>query len=284
MKKRILITGATGKIGNRVAEILKQNHALRLMSRHPEKIIDFRMAEKAKGDYSDIPSLEAAFHDIHTAFIVSGYAPAGERALLHKNAIQAAVKAGVQQVVYLSFQGAAPDSKFPMSRDHFQTEEYIKESGLTYTLLRDNFYMDLIPEMFGEKRLLRGPGGQGKVAWVSREDVSQSVAAVLADPVRWPGTYDLTGPEALSLAQTAQRLSELFRENYIYEEEAVEDGIQWRSRLGAPDWEVATWIGSYQAIAAGEMAKVSNAVMEITGRKPFTLETYFTQFPGAFKE
>jgi uncharacterized protein YbjT (DUF2867 family) len=124
-----------------------------------------------------------------------------------------------------------------MSRDHFQTEGYIKESGLTYTLLRDNFYMDLIPEMFGEKRLLRGPGGQGKVAWVSREDVSQSVAAVLADPVRWPGTYDLTGPEALSLAQTAQRLSELFRENYIYEEEAVEDGIQWRSRLGAPDWE-----------------------------------------------
>jgi NAD(P)H dehydrogenase (quinone) len=74
------------------------------------------------------------------------------------------------------------------------------------------------------------------------------------------------------------------RKTYTYEEESVEDGIQWRSRLGAPDWEVATWIGSYKAIAAGEMARVSNAVMEITGRKPFTLEAYFTQFPGAFSK
>jgi NAD(P)H dehydrogenase (quinone) len=157
MKKRILITGATGKIGNRVAEILKSDQPLRLMSRNPEKITGFPDAEKVKGDYSDIQSLQAAFQDVQTAFIVSGYAPPGERALLHKNAIEAAVKAKVQHVVYLSFQGAAPDSKFPMSRDHFQTEEYLKESGLTYTLLRDNFYMDLIPEMFGEKRLMRRP-------------------------------------------------------------------------------------------------------------------------------
>jgi NAD(P)H dehydrogenase (quinone) len=282
MKNRILITGATGKIGNRVAEILKLNQPLRLMSRNPGKLSGFPDAEKVKGDYSHIPSLEAAFQDIHAAFIVSGYAPPGERALLHKNAIEAAVKAKVPHVVYLSFQGAAPASKFPMSRDHYQTEEYIKQSGLAYTLLRDNFYMDLIPEMFGEEHLMRGPGGQGKVAWVSREDVSQCVAAVLADPVRWPGTYDLTGPEALTLAQTAERLTGLLGKAYIYEEESVEDGIQWRSRSGAPDWEVATWIGSYQAIAAGEVAKVSNAVMEISGRKPFTLEAYFTQFPAAF--
>ncbi|PSR56995.1 NAD(P)-dependent oxidoreductase [Adhaeribacter arboris] len=279
MADKILITGATGHIGNRVAEILKDYDSLRLMCREPEKLAGFTKAEKVKGDYKDSTSLGNAFSDIDTAFIVSGYAAPGQRALLHKNAIAAAVMAGVKHIVYLSFQGASPRSKFPMSQDHFQTEEFIRQSGLSFTLLRDSFYMDLIPEMFGENRLMKGPGGRGQVAWVAREDVARTIAHVLLDPLPYQGTFDLTGPEALTLAQTAERFTQLQGKEYIYQEETITQGIRWRNDLGAPAWEVATWIGSYLAIAAGEVAPVSNAVEQITGLKPFSLETYFTQFP-----
>lgn len=279
MANNILVTGATGHIGNRVAEILKDYKSLRLMSRQPEKLTGFTHPEKVQGDYSNPANLANAFQDIDTAFLVSGYAPPGHRALLHKNAIAAAVIAGVKHIVYLSFQGASPRSKFPMSQDHFQTEEFIRQSNLSFTILRDNFYMDLIPEMFGEKRLMKGPGGRGQVAWVAREDVAQTVAQVLLDPGTYQGTYDLTGPEALTLAQTAERFTQLRGKEYIYQEETITQGIRWRNDLGAPAWEVATWIGSYLAIAAGEVAPLSTAVEQITGKKPFTLETYFAQFP-----
>ncbi len=281
--ERILITGATGHIGNRVAQLLKGDYPLRLMSRTPEKLSSFSEAEKIQADYSDPGKLEVAFRGIHTAFIVSGYAAPGLRALLHKNAIDSAQRAGVAHVVYLSFQGAFADSTFPMSRDHFQTEEFIRQSGLPYTLLRDSFYMDLIPDMFGEKRLMRGPGGDGKVAWVSREDVARTIAAILRNPAAYPGTYDLTGSEALSLAETAQRLTTLSDTEYIYEEETVEEGIRWREQLGAPQWEVDTWVGSYLAIAAGEVAPVSTDVYQITNQLPFTLEEYFTRYPQVLR-
>jgi NAD(P)H dehydrogenase (quinone) len=276
----ILITGATGHIGHRITEILQdQDQPLRLMSRQPEKLAHFTQAEKVAGDYQDTASLEKAFRDIDVAFIVSGYAPPGIRASLHKNAISAAVLAGVKHIVYLSFHGASPVSKFPMSQDHFQTEEFIKQSGLSFTVLRDSFYMDLIPELFGEHRLMKGPGGQGQVAWVAREDVARTVAQVLRDPLAYAGTYDLTGPEALTLAQTAERVTQIKGKEYRYQPETITQGIRWRNDLGAPAWEVATWIGSYLAIAAGEVAPVSSAVEQITGQKPLTLEAYFGQYP-----
>ncbi|QHT65444.1 SDR family oxidoreductase [Rhodocytophaga rosea] len=279
---KILITGATGHIGNRVAHLLKQDTSIRLMTRTPEKLSGFGQAEKIQAEYGDKASLTAAFKDIDTAFIVSGYAAPGQRALLHKNAIDSAQQAGVSHIVYLSFQGASAQSKFPMSRDHFQTEEFIRQSGLACTILRDSFYMDLIPEMFGENRLMRGPGGDGKVAWVAREDVARTIAAVLSNPSAYPGTFNLTGREALSLTETAGRLSKLTGKKYTYQQESVEEGMLWRNQLGAPAWEVDTWIGSYVAIAAGEVASVSKAVYEITHQHPFTLEEYVSQHPEIF--
>ena len=103
---------------------------------------------------------------------------------MHRNAFQAASRAGVRHLVYLSFLGASPQSKFPMSRDHFLSEQYLKQTGIPSTILRDSLYLDLIPEMFGETGVMRGPGGPGcggRVSWVSREDVAHVIAAAL-DP------------------------------------------------------------------------------------------------------
>jgi uncharacterized protein YbjT (DUF2867 family) len=273
---KILITGASGKVGSMVVEKLKQNPdlSLRLISRSSKKLKEYRNLEIMVADYGDVESLDTAFKNIDIAFIVSGYAPPGERAKLHKNAINAAVRAGVHHLVYLSFQGASPNSKFPMSRDHFETEEYIFNSGISYTILRDSLYMDLIPEMFNDECIMKGPGVDGKVAWVAREDVSAVVAAILQESDRFKGVFTLTGPEAISLRETAALLNELTGENYTYQDETVEQAFKWRRNTGAPEWELNTWVGSYLAISAGELSMISNDVLNITQNPPQRLEAY----------
>ncbi|HKL88131.1 MAG TPA: SDR family oxidoreductase [Salinibacter sp.] len=276
----ILVTGASGHVGGRVADLLaERDYDLRLMTRTPDALSGRNRESVVQADYAEPDQLDAAFDGVDVAFLVSGYAEPGTRARLHKNAIDAAARAGVQHLVYLSFQGAAPDSHFPMSRDHYQTEQFLKESGVPYTALRDNLYLDLIPELFGPDGVVRGPAGDGTVAWVSREDVAQTVAAALANPAAHAGTYDVTGPEALSLADTADRLSSLLGTPLRYEEESVEEGRAWRRQLDVPEWEVETWLGSYRAIAAGELAAPSDTVERFTGQPPARLDDYFEEHP-----
>lgn len=276
----ILVTGASGRVGGRVAELLaERDYDLRLMTRTPAAVSEPDLGTVVQADYAEPARLDAAFDGVSVAFLVSGYAEPGTRAQLHKNAIDAAARAGVQHLVYLSFQGAASDSHFPMSRDHYQTEQFLEESGVAYTALRDNLYLDLIPELFGPDGVVRGPAGDGAVAWVSREDVAQTVAAALANPAAHAGTYDVTGPEALSLAETASRLSSLLGRSLRYENESVEEGRAWRRQLDVPEWEVETWLGSYQAIAAGELADTSDTVERFTGQPSARLDDYFSEHP-----
>lgn len=276
----ILVTGANGHVGRRIAErLLSQGFGVRLMTRHPAKLVPVPGSEVVQGDYVDPSSLDMAFRGIDRAFIVSGYAAPGARALLHKNAFEAAARAQVEHVLYLSFQGASPSSKFAMSRDHAQSEHYLAATGLSFTAQRDNWYMDLLPSMFNAQGIIRGPANQGEVAFVSREDVAQAVAARLAQPSSTSETYEVTGPEALTLAEVAQRLSALVGRPLRYEEESREEAYAWRNQLGAPSWEVDSWVGSYEAFAAGELAQTSDAVRKLIGREPFTLEKYFTSFP-----
>jgi NAD(P)H dehydrogenase (quinone) len=280
MEPTILITGAAGHVGRQVTALLAaQGVALRLMGRQPDRIQCPEGATAVYGDYADTASLDAAFTGVQTAFVVSGYAEPGKRAQLHRNAFEAAARAGVGHVVYLSFQGAAPDSKFPMSRDHYQSEQYLQAAGVPYTAVRDNLYLDLLPEMFDQAGVLRGPAGEGATAFVARDDAARVAAALLLHPPATSQALDVTGPEAITLAAAAQRLTALVGRPLRYEAETAEAGRVWRSQLGAPAWEVDTWLGSYEAIAAGELSAVSPVVQQVTGEAPRPLEAYFAQRP-----
>lgn len=271
----ILVTGATGKIGASIAEHLKRlGKNIRLLGRDPNKLSDFPDSDKAKGDYGDVASLDRAFSGALSAFIVSGYAKPGERAKLHRNAFQAAQRAGVRYLIYLSTLGASPDSRFPMSRDHYESEQFLKETGVPHTILRDSFYSELAVQMFNEEGVMKGPGGQGKVSWVGREEIAEAAAKLLAGDRPLLGTFPMTGPSALGLSETAALLSSLKHKTLRYEDEPVDTAKEWRSKLGVPAWEVDTWVGSYEAIAAGEFETVDPALTLMLGRPASDLQSY----------
>jgi len=276
----ILVTGATGKIGASIGRQLDRfGKEIRLLVRDPKKLSGFLSAEKVIGDYGDVESLNHAFRGVSSAFIVSGYAEPGERSKLHRNAFQAAQRAGVRYLIYLSTLGASPNSRFPMSRDHYESEGFLKETSVPHTILRDSFYSELAVEMFNEEGVMKGPGGQGKVSWVGREEIAEAAAKLLAGDEPLLGTFLMTGPTALSLSETAALIGSMKNQSLRYEDEPVDAAKEWRSKLGVPAWEVDTWVGSYEAIAAGEFEAIDPALGTILGRPADDLQTYISGRP-----
>jgi uncharacterized protein YbjT (DUF2867 family) len=198
----LLITGASGRIARRVAAFVAQGgYPLRLMTRTPQQAPRLVGVDVVRGDFAQPATLPDAFAGISAALVVSGSGKPGERARLHRNAFEAAVWARVGHVVYLSLQGASPTSKYPFSRDHFLSEQYLAATGIPYTVLRNAFYLDMFLDKFDAEGVMRGPASETRGAFVSREDAARTAAAVLAAPPG--GTHDVTGPEALNLAEVA---------------------------------------------------------------------------------
>jgi NAD(P)H dehydrogenase (quinone) len=220
------------------------------------------------------------FSGVSSAFIVPGYAQPGECAKLHRNAFHAARRAGIRYPIYLSTPGASPDSRFPMSRDHYESEQFLKETSVPHTILRDSFYYELAVQMFNHKGVMKGPRGQGKVSWVGRREIAEAAAKLLASDRPLLCTLPMTGPSALSLSETAALLGSLKHPPLRYEDEPVDAAKEWRCKLGVPAWEVEAWVGSYEATAAGEFETVDPALATILGRPVSDLKSYLAACPA----
>ncbi len=272
----ILITGASGRVARRTAALLA-GRPLRLMSRNPDHVPRLDGTDIIHGDFNTPETLDAAFAGIATAFVVSGQAPPGQRALLHKNAFEAAARAGVQHIVYLSLKGSAPNSLYPYCRDHYASERFLAQTGVTRTVLRAAFYLDMFLGKFDPHGVIRGPGGNGRGAFVSREDTAQAAAAAVANPPG--GILEITGPELLSVSDVARRLSAVAGKSLRYQPEPAEETRRRLSQAGAPELAQDLEVGWFQAIAAGEQEPLTGDYRRLTGRDPQGLETYLTAFP-----
>lgn len=263
------VTGATGNVGGRVARALAGAGVdQRLLVRDRSRAPALAGVDVAQASYGDGTAVRRALAGCRTVLMVSG-SESPTRLDEHRTFVDAAADAGVEHLVYTSFYGAAPDATFTLARDHFATEEHIKASGMAWTFLRDNLYLDFVPHMAGAEGVIRGPAGTGRVSAVARDDVATAAVAVLTDPAAHAGsTYDLTGPEAFTLAEAAALLSERTGRRVAFRDETLEEAFASRASYGAPGWQVEAWVSTYTAIAAGEMAGVSRDVERLTGRAP----------------
>ena len=196
--------------------------------------------------------------------------------------VDAAVDAGVERIVYMSVIGAAPDAVFTFARDHHETEEHIRASGLSYTFLRANIYLDSVPMFATEDGVIAAPGGDGRAAWVARDDVADVAAAVLTQGGHDGATYEVTGRESTTLAYAAEVLSDYSGRDVTYESETVHEAYESRSDHDAEDWEVEGWVTSYEAVAGGELDIVTDVVPALTGHDAQTLREYLGDNPDSY--
>ncbi|ROQ03064.1 uncharacterized protein YbjT (DUF2867 family) [Rathayibacter sp. PhB93] len=267
----IAVTGATGAVGGRVARLLADvGLPLRLLARDPSRAPELPGATSVRSSFTDPGD---ALHGVRLLLMVSA-AENEDRLAEHLSMVAAAAAAGVEHVVYTSFAGASPTATFTLARDHAATEEAIRASGMSWTFLRDNLYLDFVPAMLGDDGAIRGPAGSGRAAIVAREDVARAAAAILRAPAEHrDATYELTGPEALTFDEIAAVLTAAGRPA-VFVDETLEEARASRRRWNAPDWQLDAWISTYTAVAAGEMQYVSGDVERLTGRAPLSLAQF----------
>jgi NAD(P)H dehydrogenase (quinone) len=282
--KRIGVTGSTGGLGGRIARRLA-DHGVeqRLLVRDAARAPRLEHASAIVfGGYDDADGMRRALDGIETLLLVSA-AEDPDRVALHRGAVDAAVDAGVQRIVYTSFSAAAPDSTFTFGRDHFHTEEHIKQSGVAYTFLRDNLYVDFIPLLCGPEGVIRGPAGEGRVAAIARDDIADVAVAVLTGEGHDGQAYDLTGPEAFTLTEAAAELSRVTGRHITFEDETVEEAFESRRSSGAPDYMIEGWVTTYTAIAAGDLEAVSDCVERFCDREPQRLGDWLRANPESYR-
>jgi NAD(P)H dehydrogenase (quinone) len=268
----LAVTGSTGRLGGRIAQRLAAAGVpQRLLVRDPARAPQLAGTTVVRATYDDADAVREALTGTGTVLMVSA-AEDEHRLDQHRRFVDAAVAAGVQHVVYTSFYGASPDATFTHARDHAGTEQLLRASGLRWTFLRDNLYAVFLPDIVGEDGVIRGPAGAGRVSAVTLDDLADVAALVLQAAAEHEGqTYDLTGPEDLTLAEVADTITAVTGRPVRYHAETLEEAYASRSSYGAPGWLVDAWVSTYTAIAAGELAGVSTAVADLTGRPATTL-------------
>jgi uncharacterized protein YbjT (DUF2867 family) len=272
----IVITGASGRLGGRIARIL--GGGTRLVVRDPARAPGYS-DDVAVASYDDFDAVRRALEGAAVVFMVSA-AEAPDRVAQHRNFVDAAAAAGAGHIVYTSFVGAAPDAVFTLGRDHWATEEHIRASGLPFTFLRDNLYADFLPMMAGEDGVIRGPAGDGRAALVAQDDIASSAAAVLRSFESHAGKiYDMTGPAAISLAEAAAAIAEVTGRPTRFHNETLAEAYESRTVYGAPDWQVEAWVSTYTSIASGELSAVSDDVALLTGHQPTSLRELLNRTP-----
>ena len=272
---KIAVTGVTGNLGGMVSRLCKKNGIeVRNLARNVEKAEKLGFSNVFKSSYDKSEDTVKSLEGIEVLFMVSG-SENPNRVQQHKDFIDAAKIAGVSHIIYLSFYNASKNSIFTLGRDHYATEEYIKENGFKYTFLRDNFYADFFVDLCREYGEIKGPAENGKVSAVVRSDVSEVAVKILENPGKWENqTLNMTGPEELSMTEIVKAVSEYLGKEIKYIEETVEEAYESRKIWKAEQWEYDSWVSTYTAIAENEQSGISNDIEKVLGRKATSLVEY----------
>jgi NAD(P)H dehydrogenase (quinone) len=282
-KSTLLVTGASGQLGRRVLELLLETYhgTIIAATRTPERLAEFsrRGAIVRRADFEDPASLLQAFKGVDRLLLISTDAvdTPGRRLNQHRNAVRAAEQAGVRHVVYTSLMNPGPDSPAYVAPDHRGTEEALTESKMGWSVLRENIYMDLLlmslPQAIKAGKIFNAIGN-GKAAYITREDCARAAAAVLASSYEGRRVLDITGPEAVSQYEVAAIVSEITGQEISYVALELDTLIQNMVNSGLPR-PVAEGYASFDAaIDRGKFGTVSSTVEDLIGREPISVADF----------
>lgn len=283
-KPALLVTGASGKLGRRVVELLlEQGHtSIIAATRTPEKLADLaaKGVEVRQADFEDAGSLAKAFAGAERLLLISTDALSrpDQRIEQHTRAIIAAERAGVRHVLYTSLVNSTdPANPSAVSLDHRMTEVALKASSLDYTILRNSIYAEMLlmsaPAAIASGKLIAATG-EGAIGYVTREDCARAAAAVLAAHSTGRSILNITGPEAVTSAELAKILSEISGKPVEYVPVGAQQLIEILKGSGMPDLYARVAVSFDQATAQGYLSVVSNSVLELSGQAPQSIRDF----------
>jgi NAD(P)H dehydrogenase (quinone) len=288
-ERTLFVTGASGHLGRRVVELLLEKGTGRIVAgtRKPEKLADLaaRGVVVRQADFDDPKGLEAALAGVDRMLMISTDAidRPGRRLAQHQAAVAAAVSAGVKHAVYTSMPNPET-SPVVFAPDHLGTEQALKASGMSWTILRDCWYADfliptLAPAVASGK--LTAATGQGGAPYVTREDCAQAAAAALASPDTSNKTWNITGPDLVTYADLASVATELAGRPVTYLPVTPEERTAQLIAAGTPEFIAKLLVSSQVAISQGKMGTPSTAVKELTGREPMSVREFLSAHRAA---
>jgi NAD(P)H dehydrogenase (quinone) len=274
----VAVTGASGHLGRKVADLVLDRldaADVVLLTRTPEALGAYaeRGAVVRHADFDEPASLAEAFAGVERALLISAL-DLERRIGQHTAAIDAARAAGVRHMLYTSISGADDGNPAAAAPSHHATEQALRDSGFAWTLLRNNLYAEyqvpVVEQAIASGQLVTS-AGDGRVAYVSRDDCAAAAAAVLVQEGHERQAYDITGPEAIGpqeLAALATELGGLPVEVVAVDDEALIAGMV---AGGLPEPAARTLTSFAVAAREGFLGRVSNAVEQLTGRPPRSL-------------
>ncbi len=292
---RIVISGASGDLARRVAQQLLAADPLReliLVTRTPASISNpGSNVVVREGDFERPALFEEAYRGGDVLLLVSGL-NLGRRTLEHRNAIEAAKKAGIGHIVYTSVGGVQSGNPALSAVDHYQTEHDLRTSGLAYTIMRNSLYAEIVGAIWlapaARQGNLQMAAGNGSLAPVSKVDVARAATAVLAEPARHTGAvYEITGPDLLTMTDIVRLGSEVLGSEISYTPVSEQQRLEFFDSVGMPRtydpnmplspeghmWASDELISAEVAVARGYQALLSGHVEQITGQRPASLRT-----------
>lgn len=282
----ILITSAPGTNANAVIrELTTAGVRVRALVRNPNSAAEIKgpLVEVAVGDFLNPVSLDAALRGVERAFLIP---PVDQRSVeMQVNFIRAAKRAGTRHVVKLSVAGADVNSPVRVARWHAEGEKELEASGIPFTHLRPNAFMQnilgLAPTILSQGEFYQ-PAADGKVSHIDVRDIAAVAAKALTGDGHQGKTYVLTGPEALSYDEVARKVSTAIGKPVKYVNVTPEDFKKSLLGWGIPE-SVADGLNEfYAAIRAGYCGFVTNTVEEVTKRKPISFDDFVRDFAAAF--
>jgi NAD(P)H dehydrogenase (quinone) len=285
----ILVTGATGQFGSKVVE-----HLIKKGVNPSEISVLVRDATKAtslkeqgvhikEGDYTDHSSMVQAFQGLDKLLLVSSNNREAieNRTEHHKNAIKAAKASGVNHIVYTSFvrKPRYEDSAIAdFQNSHVETEKYLKESGVSYTILQNGIYTEMILAFLGDKvadtKTILFPAGEGKASWVLREELAEAAAHVLITKDHINKTYTLTNTESVDFTSIAQNISEVLGEKIDYKSPDINEFKTTLEKAGVPEIYIGMFTMWSTALKQQTMDKEDDTLSTFLDRKPTSVSQF----------
>lgn len=284
----ILVTGATGNVG---AELVKKlsagGHAVRafVRSRTGAAGIALPGTELIEGDFTRPETCLRALAGVERLFLlVPSSAEVEQR---QRNFVDAAKQTGVRHIVKLSQLGANERSAARFTRYHGAVENYIRESGIAYTFLRPNLFMQGLLNFraaISSQGAFYASAGNAKVSLVDVRDIASVAAEALTKSGHEGKTYDITGPEALTHSEMADQLSKATGKLIQYIEVPAEVLRQALLGFGMPAWQADGLLEDYEQYRRGEAAIVTSTVHDVTGSEPTSFSQFTKDYAGKFLE